>query len=441
MQQTIVPSSEYGKLLPKNIWDIIAASQYAGSDSAKKKQAKKAQDELTKLGKQVTQFAPKEDISAGPFVLKNLNPGEAYLVKNKYFYAADKVKVNGVVFRNYTGNQQIWNYLIAGQLDASPFTAMPQNTLDKILKTNGNQKVVTPSFVACSLAFNEGIYPYGMPEVRKALAYVIDRNAVQKVAEPVVGTVSKYTDGMVDDVANQWLDSSQTHQMNPYDHDLQKATQLLQKAGFRKVNSRWVMPNGKPWTATIYTVNGFNDWIEAAKVISTEMTSFGIPTQPSIVSSYAQYLKELAQDKYAIGFWLDALGPAMYSTFGRLYGMPDGYQVIGGKLVHYPYSDKTKGNWLGLPTEMKLPNRETVNPGQLTYELNRLTPDQQRPIVQKLALVTNANLPVIELWNYVNVQFINTTRFTDFPVNNPGLMSNMPGVWMAMGYVHPKSSK
>lgn len=438
LQQTIVPDFEYGKLLPKNIWTVIKNSQYSGNDTGKKAKAKAAQAKLTKIGKQVTQFAPKKDISAGPFVLKNLNPGSAFLVKNPDFYAANKVKVDSVTFRNYTGNQQIWNYLIAGSLDEAPFTAMPKNTLNRILKTKGNKKVVTPSYVAASLAFNQGIYPYGMPAVRKALAYVIDRQAVQKVAEPVVGTVPQYTDGMVDKVAKQWLTQSQFSQMNKYNHNLKKATHLLQKAGFKKQGGKWMMPNGKPWTATVYSVSGFNDWIQAAKVISTEMTSFGIPSQPNIVSSYSLYLKNLAAGKYAIGFWLDALGPSMYSTYGRLYGNSDGYNVVGGKLVRYPSSNKAKGNWLDVPKTIKLPDGTKVNPGKLTYQLNSLTPSQQRAIVQKLALATNVNLPVIKLWNYINVQFVNTSRFTDFPTK-PGILDNFPGVWMAMGYVHPKS--
>ncbi len=439
MQQTIVPSFEYGKLMPGNIWTIINESQYTGNNAAQKALATKMQTELTDIGKKITTFAPANDISAGPFVLKSLNPGEAFLVKNPYFYAASKVKVQNVVFRNYTGNQQIWNYMISGQLDQAPFTAMPTNILNQILHTAGNKKVVTPSFVAAALAFNQGIYPYNMLAVRQALAHIINRNAVQQIAEPVVGTVSQYSDGMVDAATPQWLSASQIKGLNPYSYNVQLATQELQKAGFKKVNGQWMMPNGKPWTASIYTVNGFSDWIEAAKVISSEMTSFGIPTQPNIVSSYSQYLQELAQDKFALSFWINALGPQAYGTFQRIFGPNDGYQIVGGKLVHYLYSDKTKGNWLDIPQLITLGHGKVVNPGQLTYSLNSMTPAQQQPVVAQLAAAANADLPMITLWNYINVQFVNTSRFTDFPLNNVGLLNNPAGVWMAQGYVQPTS--
>ncbi|QSO47832.1 ABC transporter substrate-binding protein [Alicyclobacillus mengziensis] len=437
LEQAIVPASVYGSQLPSNIWTIIDQANYQGTNPTKVAAAKSANSQLTAIGKKIASFSPAKDVSAGPFVVKSLNPGEAVLTKNPYFYNASNVKVDQVVFRNYTGNQQIWNYLIGGQLDAAPFTAMPSDIMTKILATKSNQKVVSPSYVAAALAFNESTYPYNMLQVRQALAYIINRNAVQKVAEPAVGTVDNYTDGMVNAATQSWLTSSQISQMHKYAYNTAKATQLLQQAGFKKQGNQWIMPNGKPWTATIYTVNGFNDWIEAAKVMSTEMSSFGIQTSPQMISSYPQYLKELAAGKYAIGFWLDALGPAAYNTYARIYGVPDGYNIVGGKLVHYPASDTTKGNWIGLPQTVKLPDGTTVNPGQLTNSLNSLSQAQQKPVVQQLALATNENVPLIELWDYINVQFVNNSRFTDFPTS-PGMLDNPPGVWIGSGYVQPK---
>ncbi|RYL93083.1 ABC transporter substrate-binding protein [Sporolactobacillus sp. THM7-4] len=438
LQQTVVPDSQYGKLLPKDIWSIIEQSQYTGSDKGKAAQAKKAQDKLTQLGKSITQYAPKTSLSAGPFVLKRLNPGEAYLVKNKYFYAANKVKVGSVSLRNYTGNQQIWNYLIAGQLDATPFTSMPTNILKNALNKKTNQKVVTPTYVAAALAFNQKYYPYGNTNVRKALAYVIDRKAVQKVAEPVVGTPSRYTDGMTDSAASQWIDDSVRSKMDAYNLDLNKAASILKKEGFKKKGDKWYLPDGKPWSMDINVVNGFSDWIQGGKVIASQLTKFGIEAKPTIVSSFAQYQADMAAQKYAVGFWLDSLSPNMYTAFARIYGTPDGYNVLNGKLVYYDQKDKTKGNWIGLPQTLKLSTGKKVNPGELTYQLNQMKPEQQKDNVQTLALATNEYVPMIEIWDYTHVQFVNTSRFNNFPVKDEGLMNNMPGVWMSQGYVTPK---
>ncbi|NMP24179.1 ABC transporter substrate-binding protein [Sulfobacillus harzensis] len=441
LQQTIVPASEFAPVLPKNVWSIIDTAQYAGNNSAKLAQAKAAANQLTALGKKVSAYAPPKsaDLSAGAFVLKNLNPGEAILMKNPDFYDARNVKVNEVVMRNYTGNQQIWNYLEAGQLDFGPYTAMPVNILHQILKTKGNQKVVTPAVVAAGLAFDENIYPYNMVKVRQALAYVINRKQVQTVGEGVSGIPAKYQTGMIDLAAKDWLSPSQLAQLKQYRPNIAKATALLKSAGFKKVNGNWMMPNGKPWTMTIYTVNGFSDWIAADKVISTELTNFGIPTSPDIVSSYAQELKDQSDGKYAVSFYLDALGPMAQNAFNMIYGTADGYQLVGTNLVHYPASAAGKGNFIDLPAEIPTLSGKMINPGELTHELTQMTAvSQERPIVQELMSATNANLPVLNLWNYANVEFINTSRFSNFPVNNLGLIYNPAGVWMQEGYVVPR---
>jgi len=45
--------------------------------------------------------------------------------------------------------------------------------------------------------------------VRQALAYVIDRQAVTKVGEPVGGTPNPATTGMIDSAAALWLTPQQ----------------------------------------------------------------------------------------------------------------------------------------------------------------------------------------------------------------------------------------
>lgn len=441
LQQTIVPASEFAPIMPKNIWSIIDTAQYTGHNAAQLAKAKAAANTLTALGKKVSAYAPpkSEDLSAGPFVLQSLNTGEAILKKNPDFYDAKNVHVQQVEMRNYTGNEQIWNYMESGQLDYAPYTSMPTNILHQILKTKGNKEVVTPAVVAASLGFNENIYPYGMTKVRQALAYVINRKQVQKVAEPVSGIPAKWSDGLIDAVTSKWLTPSEQSALNPYNTNLSKAAALLKSAGFKKVHGNWIMPNGKPWTMTIYTVNGFSDWIAAAKIMSTQLSNFGIPTTPTIVSSYSQEIANQDAGDYAVSFYLDALGPTPDNAFNMIYGTGDGYNLIGTHLVRYPASAKGKGNWLDIPTTIPTPGDRMINPGVLTNQLSGMRSlSQEKPIIVQLAEATDQNVPLITLWDYTNVQFINTTRFKDFPTSDVGLFDNPAGLWMANGYVIPK---
>ncbi len=431
--QDVVPDEAWGSQLPQNIWETIHASQYSGSDATQKAAATQASADLTKLSKQLNNFGPSPDISAGPYVLKNLNAGEAVLEKNPYFFAADQVHPSKLVLLNYTGNQQIWNYLEAGRLDAAPYTAMPTNVLNQILKTKGNKKVTSKSQVAASLAFNQSIYPYGLLSVRQAIAYALDRSAIQKVGEPVSGIVDTSPDGMVEADDKAFLNSSTLGQLEHYDHNVDKATQLLQSAGFSKQGGKWTLPNGQPWTLTLWAVTGFSDWIEAASLIASQLSDFGIPTTTQNATDYAAFQNDQKGGKYALSFYLDALSRAGISAaYQRIYGAADGYVAAGSQLTH-----TTKNDFFNAPETVDLPGLGAVNPGELTFQLSQ-TSDvaQQKAIVSKLALAVNRNLPVIELWDYINVQFVNTTKWTNFP-NTDALLNNPPGVWMFNGYVQP----
>ncbi|WP_377267123.1 ABC transporter substrate-binding protein [Peterkaempfera sp. SMS 1(5)a] len=431
--QIIVPTKVYGSLLPADIWDTIAASQ--SQDPAKADAAKAAVDAINAAGQKISAFAPKTDISAGPFVLTRVNPGSAVLDKNKYFYDAAKIAPKQVVVRHYTGNEQIWGYMTNGELDSAPYTAIPSNVLTQIQHA-GYQRVDSVSYVDAAIAFNETVAPYDNKAVRQALAHVIDRQAVTKVGEPVGGTASPATTGLIQSAAKQLLTPEQFGALDPYAHDLAKATSLLEGAGFKKSGDHWLLPDGKPWTITLQTVNGFSDWIAASTVIANELSSFGIPTKPAITADFATYQKEMAAGKYPVGWWLTALGPDPSAAYQRLYGSSDGYTAVGAKVTHA--SGKDSGNWVNTPTSYTV-NGTALDPGALTAKLSTVATADQKPIVQQLAAATNQELPMIQIWDYTNVQFTSGKRFTNFPKQGQdALLVNPPGVWMMQGYVQAK---
>lgn len=431
--EAIVSSKVYGSLLPSDVWDTIAASQ--NTDPAQAKTAQAAVDKLNALGKTISSFAPKKDVSAGPFVVTRVNPGSAVLTRNKYFYGVAKISPKEVVIRHYSGNEQIWGYMTGGELDYAPYTSIPSNVLTQI-KGAGYQEEDSTSYVDAAIAFNEKVAPYNLTPVRQALAYVIDRQAVTKVGEPVGGVASKATTGLIQAAADQWLTADQQTALNPYNPDQAKAAALLQGAGFTKSGGKWLLPNGKPWTITMQTVNGFSDWIAASTVVANELTAFGIPTKPAITADFATYQTEMAAGKYPVGWWLTALGPQPSAAFQRLYGTADGYTAIGAKTTHATGSGS--GNWVNTPTGYTV-GGASIDPGSLTAQLTTLQPDAQKQIVQQLAAATNQELPMIEIWDYTNAHFTSDKRFTDWPKQGQdALLSNQPGVWMMQGYVQSK---
>jgi peptide/nickel transport system substrate-binding protein len=423
----IVSDMVYGAQVPADVWTDIAAAQ--GSDPAA---AKAAIDKLTAAGKPLASFAPATDVSAGPFVLTRVNPGEALLDRNKFFYAADKVAPKQVILRHYTGNQQIWGYMNGGELDSAPYTAMPTNILNQVTGA-GYQRADSVSYVGASIAFNESVAPFDKTAVRQALAYVIDREAVTKVGEPVGGVANAATTGLIKAQSDSFLSADQTAALNPYKPDPAKATSLLQGAGFTKDSSgQWHLPDGGAWKITLQTVNGFSDWISASTVVASELTAFGIPTQAAVTADFATYKKEMAAGKYAVGWWLVALGPQTDKAYQRLYGADDGYVFKDGQISH------GTGGWEHAAGTYTV-NGQSIDPGQLTAQLSTTAVTDQKPIIAQLAAATNQELPVIQIWDYTRVQFMLDKRFTHFPkTGDDALLANPPGVWMMQGYVQGK---
>jgi peptide/nickel transport system substrate-binding protein len=434
--QWIVPSFEYGSLLPSDVWSVIKASEGTGTA------ATAAATTLTDLAKKIDAYAPSTDISAGPFYIKRLNNSQALLVKNPDFYTAGNVHVGQVIMEHQNSTQQIVSYLDAGTLDAAPYTAMATNVYDQVI-TAGNAPVSMPSLVASALTFDESVAPYNNARVRQALAYVINRPTVQKVGEPTSGTPSVTITGAVSRALPDYLTPAQRSALNPYSPSTAKATQLLESTGLKLKGGQWYLANGMPWTITLPVPQGFADWQSASSVIKSELTSFGIPTTVTGGPSWTSYQPNLFSGKYPVGWWLIALGPGAYSTFSRVYGTYDGYVPVGSTVKRYPAGNSAADNFLNTPDTVGVPGAGTIDPGQLTFQLSQLNLNtsaglaQQKAISAEVIQAINYEVPVIQLWDYTDVQFVNNKRFTDWPTSD-AIIGQDPGVWMADGYVKAK---
>ncbi|WP_117208993.1 ABC transporter substrate-binding protein [Allorhizocola rhizosphaerae] len=426
----VLPKSVYGPQLPADFWDKVKTGAQ-NTDAGKA-----ARDELAALGKKIITFGPPKDVSAGPFVLESVNASEAILVKNPHFFNADKIGPDKVRLRNYTGNEQIWNYLTAGELDGSPFTATPTNVVEQILKVPGSAKLTGMSQVSAALAFNQKYAPFDKVQVRKALAHLIDRGEVQKIGAPDSGSVAEHTSGLIEGAAKAWIGDAELAKLDPYKVDRARAETLLTQAGLSKQDGKWMLPNGQPFAFKLQVPNGFSDWVAAGKNIASQLTNAGIAVEAQTSADYAVYQKEMAEGKYAAGFWLVALGPSTYNAYSRLYGGANGWSAFGGQLTHKPAGEG--GNWMGGAETATIPGYGTLNPGQLTYQLSQLPVDQAKDTIVKLANYTSDQLPAIQMWNYVNVQFVNTSRFENFPPNDCECLRLSHGVWMQLGYIQPK---
>lgn len=430
----IVPDSVYGPELPEDFWEIL---EVATAEDASEDEQVAAQEKISEIGANIVAFGPEEDVSAAPFVLSHVTPDQAVLNKNEHYFDADEIGPDQVVLKHYGANQDIWNMLIATGIDAAPFTSTPQNVVDEILSKDGNEMRSGFSPVSVALTFNQSVEPFDDIRVRRAFAYLIDREDVTAVASPVAGTASKYNTGMVAAADEEWLGDS-VDDLEAYEPDPDKAAAELEDAGLTREGDAWFLPNGDRFSLTLRAPAGFDDWVKAAQSIESQLIEFGVDVKTTTVADYPTYLEELDAGEYELGFWLVALGPSTYNTFQRFYGPQNGWAPFGGKLVYSPPGEAS--NWIGGSETANVDGYGTLNPGELTYELSQVSLDEQEELVRQLAAYTNQELPGIQLWDYVNIQFINTSNFTDFPPDDSDLLRLNAGVWMQLGHIKPAGS-
>lgn len=447
---------EQAGLLPKNIWTTIYQSLYNGTNKADLKLAATAQAAMSKLAVKIAALKITKDISDGPWTLKTFNTGEEIFVRNPHFFNNSQNHLNEVIFRNndYSA-QQVFNQAVAGAY--TYFTgALPPNVEKAVLRVPGEHVVFQQIAEFCGVIFNEHDYPYNMLAVRQALAYLINRQNIQKIAEPTTGTPVKYLTGMEDTQAQQWLPKSVLASLNPYQNNPAKAASLLTKAGFKKVAGKWIMPNGKPFTMQIQVEAGYPDYDEAATVMQNELDLFGIPTKV-YQDNLAQYATYQQNGDYAVSFSPLGGGDVIYPqpAYASVYYNYDGWTTHGTKVVRLKLGGQLKnGSVTGsstvapreedIPSVLNVPGVGRVEPAVLSEELNSVTSHtQQVNDYIKLAKTTNYWLPILPLFDQSQTAFYNTTNFTDWPPASSYLhdLNNVAysfSFWAQYGWIHPK---
>lgn len=431
LKLSVVSDAFFGPKIPDSLWVDAATASDPGVSAADQTAAA---DRIAKLGKDLVGQGPKEDVSAGPFALTRVNPGQAVLAKNPHFYDADKISPKQVVLLGYSSNEAVWGFLTAGRLDAAPYTSTPEDVMKRILEVPGAGKLTGMSQVSASLAFNQSVKPFDDVRVRRGLAHLIDRSTVTQVGQGPSGSAAATTSGLIEPAAAHFL-GEEASQLEPYAHDESKAEAELTAAGLSKKGGRWLLADGSPFTVNIQVPNGFSDWVAGGKSVTSQLTAAGIVSQLETSADYPTYLQEIAEGKYSVGFWLTAVGPGPFTAFQRLYGPSNGWSIAGANVTHA--APGAGGNWMGSPEIQTLDGRQ-VNPGELAAALATQSGEEQKQTIASLVRLTNQQLPVITMWDYMNINFVNSTRFTDFPPDDGDMLRLSPGVWMQLGYIHAK---
>lgn len=374
---------------------------------------------------------PKTPMGTGPFKISRVSASDISLDRFDKYYEADNVKISKVRIMRWGGNEVVWSYLIAGEVDAV-VPACPYDVAQQIFKRNPKTRMITPSDMSdFGIIFNCRKKPMSDINFRKAVAHVIDRDVVRQVAYYYGITVDDYTLGVPRSMGYKWFDEDFYKSLTKYDLNLKEAEDILLKAGYKRSSEGWWQtPDGKTIELEIIAVQGASDLVLLAEASAVQMKKFGIKCEirARLVEAYSSALQEGDFDMAAEnGAQMTSFGSPSLS-YNRFYRKADLIKQASG-----------------LPNELEFGGK-SYDTDELAKQLaDTVDPDKCKEIIRILAGITNENLPFLTCYEKRMMIFTaDGVRVSGWPAPDdeiwgaaPGAVENLFCTMMVKGIIYP----
>lgn len=324
-------------------------------------------------------FRPTLVNASGPYYIDpaKVSQSAIEMQKNPNSFLTDKMVFDTLTI--YNGDvPDLTPLVLSGQMDylTHVFPASSMQAFERM----GYTFVQLPGVDGLAIYFNHAIAPLGDVRIRQAIAHVVDRERIGRLALPGVTVGVQYLTGLGDAVANSWVDMSK---LNPYELDLEKAAKLLQEAGLSKQNGQWYLPNGRQFSLSLQCPSGWADASTAASEAAQQLTAFGIKTNFMGIES-TQRTPNIVEGKFELAM----------SFFGT--GQPHPMYAYEGPLL----ASNTSSGGVGISFSMvQDTSMGKIDFRQLLQEsIQGWDTDAQKATVSKIAVAFNETLPTIPLY-------------------------------------------
>ena len=228
-----------------------------------------------------------DPVGSGPFKVASYSSGDKIeLVRNDQYWG-DKPALDGVTFTFVKDPTVALQNLQSGEVDWTD--NLPPQQVSSLKDSSDINVETSPSTDYWYMALNEARKPFDNVDVRRAVAFALDREAITKAA--------KFGNATVNQTAipegSQWY-----YDYSPYTHDPGQAKQLLDKAGVKNL------------TMDLMVTSEYPETVSAAQVIASELGDVGIKVKIRTLD-FGQWLDEEGKgnfDSFMLG-WLGNLDP------------------------------------------------------------------------------------------------------------------------------------
>jgi peptide/nickel transport system substrate-binding protein len=343
-----------------------------------------------------TTFANPEPIGTGPFTKVARFQNQIFeLTRNPYYWQQRRPKVARLRFPAISSNEQAMLALLKGDLDwAGNFIPDIQRVfVTKDPEHHGYWYPLIGSTVF--LYANTTRAPFDDVRVRKALSMAISR---QQIAEIAMNGYTRPADATgLSDAHKDWRDPEVVAGGDWVEHDVDRANQLLDEAGYRRGKDGIRRgKDGRELSYQINVVSGWSDWVRACQVMANNLQGVGVRAAVKAYDFAAWFDRVQTGDfDLSIGWSSDGVSPYFL------------YRDIMSSATVKPSGERTAVNWqrFGLPEADEL-LRQFESTGDI---------DQQRAVMSHLQGLFSAHAPAIPLFPGPAWGVYNSRRFSGYP--------------------------
>ena len=361
-----------------------------------------SEEERSTIREELSNLKITEPFGYGPLAIENINAQRIEMRTFDDHPAGDKLDFDRYTVEFIGTNQKVWQAMRADKVDGVPGVFAPEQVVQELPDHWVQQK--HPSYGGFGLAFNHDHPAFGKRPVRKAVAHVIDRKMVATNSGAATKKPVDMVTGAAPRANEKWF-ADESKAFTDYETDIERAAELMRKAGYEKRNGRWAGPNG-PLTPSIIAPAGTTDWVTAAKTVSNQLRSFGIAAELS-TSEHATYSSQYDKGNFDLAATRWGSGP--YPLFA--------YQG------QFKKEEREK---IGYPATVTVPamgssGKTTVNIPELMKTINRSNEKDEKHLT-RLAWTWNQDLPVLPIQSKLDQTFI-TTDDWNVPAKDAAVMS------------------
>jgi len=223
---------------------------------------------------------------SGLWYPRHAEDAQLYFARNDAHPFADRTDLEEVVWTFRQDPGRVREDLQEGVADGAARTAVTERLLDSL--PDSYETVTGSPRRVSTVALNHQVDRFADRDVRAALLYAIDREAVAESAN--LATVDPVAVPGADLQSAAWVPSEFRASLRRYEHDPDRAAALLEDAGFTREGGSWRTPEGERFAVELVSA-GLSPWF--GRSVVGALDRFGIDATRLVIeeTSYQTRLR------------------------------------------------------------------------------------------------------------------------------------------------------